>query len=524
MKFIYKQIFMALLGIVSILKIQAEVPAVPKIINILEVSSSKKSIILDRGEFEGIKIGSKAKFVLQEGMDKPKLTTVAYGEAIKVHGNYSFWHLGKIENPDLVFKNSQLLYVSMHDIFSGRSDFRVKQEKIVLAPGSPKASLDRNILGQQRALVKGEEDYSFSDKLVETTPNRKHHLETKDFSSWKKDKNKNFGWKDEYRSILEGLSIEELEQVVEADLVRKVNDKWVMQSVTDGVQNKYNEEELGLKKLYHDQKRGESDKTLQSKSSFLSVFDEVREEKKKENMVDKRAIGKIKKDTAFWSGDMNDLELQQFFYRSQLAQEVNRRNKALRQRSGHEVVLRFNKGINQTTDTQDPSNQRTASSLDIGYEFHLMRVGDFLRKFSVDAFYMLGKNYYDAGPINVQGEEKSFQLGLNYYLYNDPAILQEFLLFVGAAYRSGSALLAANTLSQKYIYSITSAPILHGGIKYRFDMSDSYKSFLKIGVAFLGVLSYEPTILRSSDQVVDNINGNIQSNQLKLALGMSVMF
>ncbi len=498
--------------------------AVPKMITILDVSSTKKSIIIDRGEFEGIKIGSKAKFVLQEGMDKPKLTTVAYGEAIKVHGGYSFWHLGRIENPEMIFLNSVLSYVSMVDIFSGRTDFRVKQEKIILAPNNPRDAIDKNIMGQQKSLVKAEKNYLVGDKIVETTPNRSHHLETKDFSRWKNDKTKNTGWKDEYRAILEGLSIEELETVVEADLVRKVNNKWVMQSVTEGVQNKFNDEELGLKKMYHNQRRDKYSKVMQSKSSFLSVFDQVKEDKQKEVLVDQRAVAKIKQDTVFWSGDMNDLELQQFFYKSQLAKEVRRRKKSLEHRSGNEVVLRFNKGINQTTDTQDPSNQRTAKSFDIGYEFHLMRASDSLRKFSIDLFYSMGKNYYDAGAINVHGEEKSFQLGLNYYLYNDPSALEDFMVFVGSSYRSGSALLDASSLSQRYIYSITSLPIVHGGIKYRFDMSDAYNTFLKVGVAFVGVLSYEPTTLRSEGDVSDNIEGNIHSNQLKLALGMSVMF
>lgn len=502
----------------------AEVPSLPKNIQVLEISSSKKSIIIDRGNLEGIKIHDKAKFILQVGEDRPKLYTVAYGEVVKVQGNYSIWHLGRIENDEFLFQNAQLLFLPMKDVFSGRSDFRIKQEKIILAPGRPEDALNKNVIGQKKSLIKAEENYKASDSLVETTPSRNHHLETKDFGQWKKNPSKTSGWNDEYRAILEGLTIEELETVVEANLVRKLNDQWVMQSVTEGVQDKYNKEEMGLKKIYHDQKRDPNDKTMQAKSSIKTVFDDFKDSKKKEALLDERAIGKIKKDTAFWSGDMSDLELQEFFHKSQLSKEVKRRQRGLSHRSGHELLIKFDKGLNDTTDDRDPSNQRTSASFDIGYEFHLIRVGDFFKKFSVDLFYMMGRNYYDVGAINAHGEEKSFQMGLNYYLYNEPTSLEDFMLFVGGAYRSGRSLLDASTLSQKYLYSLTSLPIVYSGIKYRLDLSDSYNSFLKVGVAFVGLLSFEPIILRSAETISDNINGTIQSNQLKLTLGMSVMF
>ncbi len=205
-------------------------------------------------------------------------------------------------------------------------------------------------------------------------------------------------------------------------------------------------------------------------------------------------------------------------------EEIKQRKKQLKQRLGNEIILKFNKGLNEATDTRDENNQGAAKSFDIGYEFHLMRAAEFLQKVTVDLYYSFGRNYYDAGLINVQAEEKSFLFGLNYYLYNNPSVLEDFMIYLGSSYRMGSALLGASTLSQKYLYSISSLPIIHTGIKYRFDLSESYYTFLKVGVAFMGVLSYEPTTVTKEEVVPSSVEGKIHSNQFKLALGISVMF
>ena len=65
-------------------------------IKILEISSSGKSIILDRGEIEGTKVGDIARLIIQSGeMNRPNLENLSYAEAVKVNSNYSFWKLLK---------------------------------------------------------------------------------------------------------------------------------------------------------------------------------------------------------------------------------------------------------------------------------------------------------------------------------------------------------------------------------------------------------------------------------------------
>ncbi len=443
-----------------------EQAAITRRVKVLEVSSSGKSMMIDRGEFEQIEVGDKAKFVLQEGpLDKPKLSTVAYGEAIKSHGTYSYWLMNRVLMPEALKPDSVLLFVSMRNLFSGRQPFRIKQEKIILAPRDPRASQDKNMMGQRKDLVHLERQYSTSRKMVTTVPTRHHHLETKNKGIWQKSEGKKSKGRDsEYQQAMEGMSIDELEKVVEGDLVREQVKDQVFASSTEGAQGKVNEQKLGLGGLYHKQRRDPDISEMQAKGSFQSVFEEKQEKKLAHSLVDERALEKMRNDGKFWSGDMNDKELEDFFVKGQLAKEVKRRRSALEHRSGHEILFRIGKGLTQSTTSTDPSYQSSAKSLELGYEFHLMRSSTALEKFSAEAFVMQGLNYYDMGGINGKGTEKAFQLGLNWYILNDPTIMDSYMGYVGFGYRSGSSKVETSNVAQTQIkYSLKALPILHRG-------------------------------------------------------------
>ena len=81
---------------------------------VLQMSSSKKSIVLDLGYAEGLRNGDRSKlFVmsLEEGLQKPRFTYVAEGEVIKVQNNQSYWFLRKIKNFRLLQKDATLSIV-----------------------------------------------------------------------------------------------------------------------------------------------------------------------------------------------------------------------------------------------------------------------------------------------------------------------------------------------------------------------------------------------------------------------------
>ncbi|MCK5074241.1 MAG: hypothetical protein KAQ98_12495 [Bacteriovoracaceae bacterium] len=63
----------------------------PVKMSILDISPTGRTMVLDRGHYDGIRIGDKGDFYLffnQGGI-------VGIGEAVKVHTKYSFWYFRK---------------------------------------------------------------------------------------------------------------------------------------------------------------------------------------------------------------------------------------------------------------------------------------------------------------------------------------------------------------------------------------------------------------------------------------------
>ncbi|MBT6326060.1 MAG: hypothetical protein HOJ35_08820, partial [Bdellovibrionales bacterium] len=86
--FLFKLIIFLIITFISIASFAFEK------IKVLEVSSTGNSIILDRGEIEGTKVGDIARLIIQSGTNnRPNLENLSYAEAVKVNSNYSFWKL-----------------------------------------------------------------------------------------------------------------------------------------------------------------------------------------------------------------------------------------------------------------------------------------------------------------------------------------------------------------------------------------------------------------------------------------------
>src|SRR6056300_675153 len=78
-------------------------------IKVIETSSSKKSLIIDRGLFEGIEVGQTGVLYKNEGEeDSPKLTKVAEVRVVKVVKKQSFWFVTKMDKQSFLYPDSIL--------------------------------------------------------------------------------------------------------------------------------------------------------------------------------------------------------------------------------------------------------------------------------------------------------------------------------------------------------------------------------------------------------------------------------
>ena len=87
----------------------------------------------------------------------------------------------------------------------------------------------------------------------------------------------------------------------------------------------------------------------------------------------------------------------------------------------------------------------------------------------------------------------------------------------------GSAEFSSNRLSKGYDYQILAATG-QLGLKYRWRAGDEFDEYIKIGIGFNFLLSYELIKLSTEDNLQDNINGSFKVNDVKFSVGATLLF
>ena len=85
-----------------------------------EISSTERSIAINRGLLESYNDGSFAKFFVQTGtLDMPKIFLVAEGKLIKSFPKKSFWYMSKVYIPRLIKPGDHILVLTSNAVKVG---------------------------------------------------------------------------------------------------------------------------------------------------------------------------------------------------------------------------------------------------------------------------------------------------------------------------------------------------------------------------------------------------------------------
>jgi len=505
-----------------------------ELVSILDVSSSGRSLILDRGSLEGVELGEFARFVLQQGdLENPNLSNVALGEAIKVESNQSVWYLHEVDNKSKIKGGQRVLYARAKDILEGRRPFKTLNKVVISGEEdllSQKMDESTEEPGMDSKFIQNEENFGVELEDGELVKREESDLEKVSFENRDEGKKKDKKLPEKYveaaRQELKEVQVD-LKQADKKEGVDQIKEREVLNQLNSNVdQNiaKVNKQRFGLKGLYNDQKRDEQMRWLGGKSFERSTYDQVRDEKKVSEVIDPRSIKKAEQQGDFWSADMSDEQLRRYFVTSGLAKEVERRKLGLENREGNEILVRYTQGLMENHTSDDPNFQSLYGSFDISYEYHLMRTTKTLQNWSVNIGYLKGLGNYDVGGVNARAEETSYRLGLQYYFYNLPSTIRAYTWYVGSAMKMGSSNISSTSLSQEYKYQMVGFEYAQLGFKYRFYSGDDYDEFFNIGVGMTGQISLETTQNRSKEFLADDIDGTFSTNDLKFALGISVIF
>ncbi len=487
-----------------------------KVVRVKEISTSKKSVIVDNGKFEGVKIGTKGKLYFVDkslGFKKPKYIFIADGEAIKVHNNYSYWFLRNIENYSLIERDKEIVIFDISN--DQRRPLKVRHTKNV-GDRLYKNKRDKSV---PEDLVFLEDQFKSSEKLFESYPTKAQDMEIVESTPWvgngeEVDENFNQVKKVKYSPPRETAK--------KISTVKDSKNFEVFDLTTKGSTKKLSNLNSGIESLYYTQERDASESKRDS--DYQSIYKQMKQAKFQKEIVSPSAIEKVRAGGPLHSSGLSDDQLRDFYIRSGIEKELRRQKSVLEEKASHEISIRYASGISDNSSAADPNHQSADYSISFGYEFHLANSLESLTDFTLEAQFERGIGHYDIGGINGRFSEASIKIHGNWYFWNAPSKLNKYLPYVGVGFKRGNADVTSFSLTNDYSYSFVSLPAYHLGLKYRFKAGDTVDDFVKIGVGLNFMITQEAIKYTAIETLNDNINSDFVNSQTKMVFGVNFYF
>jgi hypothetical protein len=497
-------------------------------VSLQELSTSGRSLVIDRGNLEGFKEGIFAKFYIQKGPKEfPKIFLVGEAELVKSFPTKSYWLVKQVYIPNVMKSNSKILIMTSDVVNSGRP-LKIKNRHIVMSDKDYNGVddyIDKNQDSVPSRLVKASAGYEASpDIFSEEEMKRPHPGVDVQLTTYEKYKNKSSNYYSEEFGDLTAQEYFVGNKQVELGDIRKAEDKKLFDSVSDGAIEKINNMKYGVKAFYRDQEREKNIPELATHGTQATVYEEMKYEKKRKDIVSPRAIAKYERDGEQWSSDMDDVALRKYFIQTGIEKENRRRNLVLNELEGHEIMFHFSNSLNAHGNSIDPNYHNRGYNIGIAYDLHLARTSDKLKNWSLQFMLEKGVTEYDTGIYNARSEETTYGAYINYYFVNNPLTLHSFIWLAGLGIKNGSASVVSPDISKEYSYQVLTIPALQLMTKYRFRSGDLNEDNANIGASFNLGMNIDMKHLSVVDRLDDNINSNISVTDLKYTVGMSIYF
>lgn len=486
-----------------------------------QVSKSGRTFALDRGSFHGIETEMRAEFLwVAPGEDR--LIRLGRAEALNVTPDRSYWLFESVRQDIVLETPAKVEFALTSSLRAGVRPFRIQQNKIILNEGvHPLEHFKDRQSHSPEDLVVRDEEYEEGEKVVETKVLRDDDMTVHEFDVWYE--SRSLQYVPEYRQELSSKhprsgdkrhDISDVEQKFYDDAYDRIVEAYINhnQIVRD-------DREAFFYDLRPDEHYPQIRKTL----TIDNVFDSYQRKKREEAKVSPLAQMRIERDGPLWSADMNRQELRNYFVQSGIEQEKRRQEKALRRHDSNEVTFEFATGLNKTANPDDPDFQGTNYSVGLSYEFHLGRTVEKLDNWGVLFGVERSVAFYDIGGFNAVYSEGHMMLGINYYLYNTPNVVRDYIGYIGAGFKLGAGDFRSAQLIEDHEIQSIRYPV-YAGVKYRFSAGDERGNRLGLGWGVNVRLSYEvgeKNILGFSDEEFER---SINPGVMAIHLGLSTYF
>ncbi|MCY4524932.1 MAG: hypothetical protein OXB84_09340 [Halobacteriovoraceae bacterium] len=507
-----------------------------ELVRVLGVSTSGSTIKIDRGSFERIKQKDFARFMVEGDKNEDSILNVGEGEAVKVHSNYSIWHIPQVKNVGKLRRAKNLFVTFYSETIKGRKKIGILQKKIVVSRDEvEKKGVDQALEDAVKpipdSLIKKGDKYGQGDKLVDTKIPKKHDMETVNFDTWSPEsavmpsaelKGKVGKKKQENPSLL-----------VKKEKIKKKEMKKIFNSTVDGNIAKVNKAKGKPQDVYFKRKIDEHLRDFKQKQIVRSVYEDYLRERKRKKILAERALEKLaleyrkrrKEKGALWSAEMDDDQLRRFYVRSGVVEEEERRRLVTTTKVSNEFFFRYFRSFRDHTSDVNDINRGVGTSIEIGHEFHLVRTSKLLSPFTLSLSLGLGSGYYHLGnEINGQASKRMIGGAINWYFHNLPYMFKKYIFYVGTGISFGSAGVESPQLTRDYQYQVQTFPSVYLGGKYNYKMPGEKNSNYGVGVNFLFSMDRVRLSLGDNAEATDNIDGLISFFDIKLSAGLSLFF
>lgn len=464
------------------------------LVKILKISTSKKSLIIDRGSNHkvieddyAVLLGRKTQNINDK--EFKVLQPIAKLRSVKTYQQTSVWLVLKsYQNLEI---GNKLYLVRESELLAGRSKLKVKRSEIVIKK-DPSIEVTSSLRksGQDLSIKK-------SKYLLDLTLHDKEEffdsdIDLVDVSGWSKSQDKKSNIK---VGIYKGPHAKDFSRRMRINTFEKMLVYYLA---------RVNDPKFDFNKFYEEQRKSQNVDDLQDKmvsENYRSKYDEkIRDEKQKLEKISE----KIAKEQSSWSSDYSDEELTELLTNVSHIREKQRRVDILGNEYNFQVYLSAGLALVDNQLLNNAQNlQKNKFDLEVSAESYALKNYDTFKRLTFEASFRSNQNGVSAGNFNAKISEYSLAAHINWYPFQNPHLLDKNILYVGILFRTGLASAIIDSEGEQSMYQVSSIPGLRFGVKYN----------LYNGIGFRLVGSYEDMTL---DRVENTTGGNNLSNRLAL--------
>ena len=435
-------------------------------VRILESTSTGRALILDRGIFEGVKLNDFALFYRKRERPGhfPRYEPILKAEAIKVGDKISLWLAHESISPGGLYKGGDLSMVrlSRHK----RKHLKVEQYQTITSSDNP-VDIDKK-----------DQEYSFEEVSSPEKTDEKKDVKLGHTSSWKESQ------------------VGDISQLSFEQILPPVDKKGVAKS---------------LEAVHFDKMTTQAIDKLNKSKNVNEYF----------SILKVPPSHQLSGRDLRWSRNFNDQQLQDFFVKAGVVEEVyNRQKKAIHEWKGSEINVRYATGFHLPFINSSDGIFKVNSALGVGYEYHLANIKPLLKRWTVEVEMEGRHSSLVIEKYRFSSSEYFFKAWAYYYFYNTALNIEQYLIYAGMGIQQGMAILSSAPLRNSYDYQISGLPSFRVGGKYKFVGSKAQLFGMNFGAHIL--LTVAPLSYQSLKRGRYFRGSNVEQISSTLSLGLSV--